>query len=52
MMESFFNVLEDTKEKLGRKLQRKEVDFLQWMYERYQEEEKETCRCLKIENIN
>lgn len=41
-MESFLKVLkEDTKEKLGRQLQKQEIEFLQWMSERYQEEQKE-----------
>lgn len=40
MRGSFLNVLEDTKEKLGRQLQKSEVEFLQWMYERYQDEQK------------
>ncbi|WP_157724808.1 hypothetical protein [Virgibacillus phasianinus] len=40
MIGSFFNVLEDTKEKLGRPLQKNEIDFLRWVYERYLEEQK------------
>lgn len=35
------DVCEDTKEKLGRQLQENERDFLQWMYNHYQNEERE-----------
>lgn len=38
-MESFLKVCEDTKRKLGRQLQDKEVVFLQWMYEKYEKEQ-------------
>ncbi|GAB3048169.1 hypothetical protein [Virgibacillus ainsalahensis] len=38
-MESFLQVCEDTKEKLGRQLHENELEFLQWMYERYTEEQ-------------
>lgn len=37
-MKSFLQVCEDTKERLGRKLQDNEIKFLQWVYERYEEE--------------
>lgn len=50
-MGSFFNVLEDTKEKLGRQLYQQEIEFLQWMYERYQDEQKES-EILKIKSVN
>ncbi|WP_404455988.1 hypothetical protein LG329_08595 [Virgibacillus necropolis] len=41
-MEGFLNVLEqDTEEKLGRHLQKQEIEFLQWVYERYLEELKD-----------
>ncbi|WP_176555855.1 hypothetical protein [Virgibacillus ndiopensis] len=40
-MESFLDVLEDTKEKLGRKLQKSEIEFLQWVYDRHKEEQKQ-----------
>ncbi|HLS59946.1 MAG TPA: hypothetical protein VK044_02310 [Virgibacillus sp.] len=37
-MKSFLEVCDNTREKLGRGLQEKEIEFLQWMYERYEEE--------------
>lgn len=40
-MKSFLQVLNDTEEKLGRQLWENEVVFLQWVYERYTEEEKQ-----------
>lgn len=51
-MVSFLNVLDDTKRKLGRPLQKEETKFLQWMYERYQREQKERSKCLEIKNVN
>lgn len=39
-MESFLKVCQDTTKKLGRKLQEEELEFLQWVYERYEEENK------------
>ncbi|MEC5424418.1 hypothetical protein QGM71_13035 [Virgibacillus sp. C22-A2] len=39
-MESLLQICEDTKEELGRQLQDREVAFLQWMYERYVDEQK------------
>lgn len=51
-MGSFLILLEDTKRKLGRQLQKNEIDFLHWMYDRYENEQKEKCKCLKAENIN
>lgn len=51
-MVSFLNVLDDTKRKLERPLLKNEIEFLQWMYGRYQREEKEKCKCPKMENIN
>jgi len=41
-MESFFQICYGTTEKLGRKLQDEELAFLQWMYERYTNEQLET----------
>ena len=38
-MKSFLEVCGDTRKKLGRELQKREIDFLQWMYMRYKEEE-------------
>lgn len=52
VMVSFLNVLDDTKRKLGRPLQKEETKFLQWMYERYQREQKERSKCLEIKNVN
>lgn len=38
-MDSFFlEVCENTRKKLGRQLQEEELDFLQWMYTRYEKE--------------
>ncbi|WP_175284953.1 hypothetical protein [Lentibacillus jeotgali] len=37
-MESFLQVRESTEEQLGRKLYERELVFLQWVYERYTEE--------------
>lgn len=39
-MESFLEVCEDTSKKLGRKLQEEELKFLQWVYERYKQEQR------------
>lgn len=41
-MESFFTISNVMTKKLGRKLQDEELKFLQWMYERYTEEQLET----------
>lgn len=38
-MESFSQVHEDTKEKLGRELKENELEFLCWVYQRYSEEQ-------------
>lgn len=38
-MKSFLEVCGDTRQKLGRELQKREIDFLQWLYMRYEEEE-------------
>jgi len=38
-MKSFVHVCEDIKERLGRQLQENEIKFLQWLYERYEEEQ-------------
>ncbi|CDQ38252.1 MULTISPECIES: hypothetical protein [Virgibacillus] len=38
-MVSFLQVCDDTEKKLGRKLQEKEIQFLQWVYKRYIEEQ-------------
>ncbi|BAC14985.1 hypothetical protein [Oceanobacillus iheyensis HTE831] len=40
-MQSFFQICNDTTEKLGRRLQDEEIRFLQWMYERYTVEQLE-----------
>lgn len=40
-MKSFLQVWEDTEEKLGRHLRKNEMVFLQWVYERYTEEQKQ-----------
>ncbi|GGB35038.1 hypothetical protein GCM10011409_10640 [Lentibacillus populi] len=40
-MESFLHVLKDTEKKLGRQLQEREIEFLQWVYDRYTEEEQQ-----------
>jgi len=37
-VKTFYEVFEDTKEKLGRPLQDKEVKFLKWLYKRYEKE--------------
>ncbi|MFB4169869.1 hypothetical protein [Virgibacillus sp. JSM 102003] len=38
-MKSFLHLLEDTEKKLGRQLYKNEVEFLQWVYERYTREQ-------------
>ncbi|MGP4106208.1 hypothetical protein [Virgibacillus sp. L01] len=38
-MKSFLHLLEDTEKKLGRQLYENEVEFLQWVYERYTREQ-------------
>lgn len=38
-MQSFLHLLEDTEKKLGRQLYENEVEFLQWVYERYTREQ-------------
>jgi len=38
-LKTFYEVCEDTKEKLGRPLKDKEVQFLQWLYKRYEKEQ-------------
>ncbi|WP_368653385.1 hypothetical protein AB4Y30_17070 [Ornithinibacillus sp. 4-3] len=38
-MENFLQVCEDTEKRLHRKLQKEELQFLQWMCERYAEEQ-------------
>lgn len=37
-MESFLEVCNHTSEKLERALHEEELEFLQWMYERYEDE--------------
>ncbi|SET75614.1 hypothetical protein SAMN05216389_12516 [Oceanobacillus limi] len=39
-MKSFLQLCRDTEKKLGRKLLEQEVEFLQWVSERYIEEER------------
>jgi len=41
-MKSFLELCEETTNKLGRRLQKREISFLQWMFERYQEEDLQT----------
>lgn len=41
VMESFMEVCKNTRDKLGRDLHKKEKEFLQWMYKRYEEEMQE-----------
>ncbi len=38
-MKSFLEVCNNTREKLNRELHEKELEFLQWVYERYEEEQ-------------
>ncbi|MFZ3578543.1 hypothetical protein [Virgibacillus sp. DJP39] len=38
MVISFLSLLGETKQKLGRNLQQNELEFLRWMYKRYQDE--------------
>ncbi|WP_165769018.1 hypothetical protein [Virgibacillus profundi] len=47
-MESLLQVCEDTEKKLGRQLQENEVEFLQWMYKRYEEEKGEIYEYSKV----
>ncbi len=48
-MLSFIEVYEDTVEKLGRQLLDNELQFLQWVYRRYQEEQELfATKCRKI----
>lgn len=37
-MLNFLDLYENTSKQLGRKLKDEEVDFLQWLYDRYSEE--------------
>ncbi|WP_158595141.1 hypothetical protein [Oceanobacillus piezotolerans] len=39
MIISFLQMFEETRKKLGRQLQEEEIQFLQWMYNRYIEEQ-------------
>lgn len=41
-MISFFEVCENTREKLDRELCEKEIEFLQWAHKRYEKELKES----------
>ncbi len=51
-MESFLKVCEDTRKKLGRQLQGKEKEFLQWMYDNYKkEQEKDECKRLQSQSV-
>ncbi|WP_430790097.1 hypothetical protein VBD025_05580 [Virgibacillus flavescens] len=52
MKRGFFHVLEDTRVKLGRQLQKNEIEFLRWMYDRYQDEQQKTIECLEMKSIN
>ncbi|HEX6594011.1 MAG TPA: hypothetical protein VF095_05425 [Bacillota bacterium] len=40
-MKDFLQMCHDAEEKLGRKLEKKELEFLQWVFERYVEEKEE-----------
>ncbi|MFC2948957.1 hypothetical protein [Virgibacillus sediminis] len=40
-MKSFIHLFEETQEELGRKLEEEEVEFLDWLYQRYIEEKTE-----------
>ncbi|MEW9676351.1 hypothetical protein ABRT01_09250 [Lentibacillus sp. L22] len=40
-MGSFSQVCKDTQEKLGRPLQKREIKFLQWVFDRYTKEEQQ-----------
>lgn len=49
-MESFLEVCEDTKGKLGRQLHEQEKEFLQWMYEKYENErQKRSEQCKNLQ---
>jgi len=37
-MESFSDIQEEAREKLGRNLKEREIAFLEWIYQRYTEE--------------
>ncbi len=53
-MESFSEVYEDTKGKLGRQLQEKEKEFLHWVYESYEKERQkngEQCKSLQKHGV-
>lgn len=41
-MKSFLEVCENTREKLGRELCEKEIEFLQWTHKRYEQEIQES----------
>lgn len=46
-MKSFLDALEeDTQEKLGRQLQKREIKFLHWVYDRYKEEQQKDNVCI------
>lgn len=40
-MDDLQELWEDTEKKLGRLLRKNEIDFLQWVYERYTEEQRQ-----------
>lgn len=42
VMRSFFDVCMNTRGKLDRELHDTEIEFLQWMYERYAKEQEES----------
>lgn len=42
VMISFMEVCKNTRNKLGRELHKKEKEFLQWMYKRYEKELKKS----------
>lgn len=42
-MVNFLQFYENARKQLGRQLKEEEVNFLQWMYNRYSEEKQESC---------
>lgn len=39
-LKTFSELLRNTEEQLGRKMQDREVEFMHWVFDRYQEEQK------------
>ncbi|WP_156290186.1 hypothetical protein [Oceanobacillus salinisoli] len=42
-MENILHLYDDARKQLGRQLREEEVNFLQWMYNRYSEEQQSGC---------